>query len=128
MSAKKKLLPAPPKKSAPAFKIIPLETPRRPSIEDVQKALDVLVAFQASDASVPIPDDPADLFFCYDIKMTCKGREIYRHRGTREVKDLMSEHGIAGAMEVLDMELLQLIRPLKSKATKWINDVLEAMQ
>jgi hypothetical protein len=109
------------------YKLVTLGPIKRPSVTDLQRALDVIVALQADNASNLEATSPGDIFLYYDIKLVTRGEPVYHHRGRKEIKDILTVAGISGATEVFDMTLLDLIRPLKTRAMGWINRFLDGL-
>ena len=105
-----------------------LSNPRPPTATDIRNALDVLTALMAASAPGHIPVADGDIFVCYNIKLAAAGEPVYELNGQVQMKEVLTETGVASATEVLEMQLLDLIRPLKNKAMMWINKKLQELQ
>lgn len=107
------------------IRVVKKPSTSRPTPREIQSALDVLTALQLSSMPERIHVEDGDIVFFYDFKMVAKGREVYSIRGTRELKEVLTESGIANAPESVELAMLELLRPLKYRASKWINEFLE---
>jgi hypothetical protein len=105
-----------------------LSNPRPVTASDIRTALDTLIAFMAADVPGRIPVTAGDIFVCYNIKLACAEEPVYELTGQVQMKEVLTETGIAAAPEVVEMQLLDLIRPLKNKAMTWINKKLQELQ
>lgn len=105
--------------------LVPLPQPGTPSPREIQSALETLTALQLSGSPGRIHVEPGDIVFYYEFKMVANGEQVYTVRGVREIKEILTDSGISSAPETLEHVLFELIRPLKNRAMKWINEFLE---
>lgn len=118
--------PSEPKPLIENASLVTMPAAGAPSPREIQSALETLTALQLSGASGRIPVEPGDIVFFYEFKMVAYGQDVYTLRGMREIKESLTESGIASAPEAVEQALLELIRPLKNRAMRWINDFLES--
>ncbi len=114
----------------PLIEVCKLEVsnPRPPTAAEIRTALDALVSLLATKAAGEIPVSAGDIFVCYDIKLATADYPVFSMNGQIQMKEVLTETGVASAPEVVDMQLLDLMRPLKNKAMSWINDKLQEVQ
>lgn len=95
-----------------------------PSLRDLKNALDVIVQFQLNDTSSVQPCNKGDLFFQYDLSIGTHERPVFRIRDRRTLHDALTKQGAPSALEAFELVMLELMRPLKTRVSVMVNDVL----
>ncbi len=95
-----------------------------PSLRDLKNALDVIVQFQLNDTSSVQPCNEGDLFFQYDLSIGTNNRPAFRIRDRRTLHDALTKQGAPSALEAFELVLLELMRPLKTRISGMVNEVL----
>lgn len=105
-----------------SFRLATLGGTYSPSVADLQKSIETLTAMQVRSASRESPGEEGDIFLFYDITLVNKGKDPFHYRGVKELRDVISMESIAEAPEMMDIMLLELVRPLKTRANRWVAD------